>query len=264
MTDEHKQRIREGKARARLARQQAQPVVDLAAGKDRNEQRAINKDSLERQIEENAAETGIESIDRSKLERRDPEIERHIRRRRDRSSGIPVDNMQPGYRYAWVTIAGPHGESARGNIRQMNADAKAVGYETVEGNMPEAEDFKGNDGMAGTTARGVGDVRLMRIKEEHYQETLAEDRERAERQGIVEDKSVVFARDRLGANVMHNFADDNDRFMTARVDPSLRTPVTMGRAPALNTTHFTEGDIRRGSMKGPNGQNLPPGFERRI
>jgi len=263
ISPELRQKMKEGQARAALARKQAADATALPAGALRNEQRAINKDALDERIETREQEAGIEAIDRSKLNQRDNEIMRHVRRR-DKSSGVPVTGMEPGKRYAWLTLGTSFPDRARTAIRQMNADAKDRGYKPVEGrDNPVGKEFIGNDGMAGTTGRGVGDVYLAEIREEDYQDIEAESREKAERQGQVEDRSVVFARDRLGRaglpNTMHNLVDPNDNFVNQRgrslgVD---RNPVTM-------TSQFTEGDVRRGSIHGPGGQVMKPGFERRI
>lgn len=260
MTDELKQKMAEGRARAALARKQAADATALPAGATRNEQRAVNKDALEERIETRTKEAGIESVDESKFRREDNEIQRHVRRR-DKSSGVPIKNPEPGYRYAWLTNAQTHGDQARANIRQQHADAKDRGYQTVQGDDPAGKEFEGGDGVSGTTARGVGDVYLAKIREDDYQDMLAEDEEKRERQGAVEDRSVVYAAERLGraglANTMHNITNANDAFVTSRISANERNPIVM-------TSTVTEGDLRRGSMKGPGGRIMQPGFERRM
>jgi hypothetical protein len=260
LSGEHKQKLAEGRARAALARKQAADARALPPGADRNELRAINKDQLEEQIEERANEAEIEAIDPAKLERKDNEIMRHVRRRDRNGSGVPVENMEAGYRYAWLTNATAHGTTAQPSIRQQLADAKGVGYVPVQGKDAAGKKFESGDGVSGTTLRGVGDVFLHKIREEDYQETLREDEEKNRRQGIIEDRAVVYARDRLGMNVMHNIADASDNFVSQR-ERSLGSEALKPVSQA--TTHFTEGDLRRGSMKGPDGQTLKPGFERR-
>jgi hypothetical protein len=262
MTEEHKKKMAEGRAKARLAAKQAQPVVDLAAGAERDEQRAINRDALEQRAQVRMEEAGIEAVDPAKLQREDREIRRHLRRKRHGDSSIPVDNMQEGYRYAWLTNGTVHGDQARADIRRQLADAKLNGYEPVQGDDPEAASFKGGDGVSGTSMRGVGDVMLYRIHEDDYRAMEEDSAEKERRNGSVEDRSVVFAQDRLGRqglpNTMHNITDPNDHFATSRISPDLRSAVVM------KTTQFTEGDLRRGTMKGPNGETLKPGFDRRI
>jgi hypothetical protein len=260
LSEDQKLKMREGRTHAALARKQAADATVLPAGATRNEQRAINKDALDQRIETRESEAGIESIDQSKFRTEDNEIQRHVRRR-DKTSGVPIKGMQPGKRYAWLTLGSSHGDSARANIRQMNADAKMNGYKPVEGDNPAGKEFAGNDGMAGTTGRGVGDVYLAEIREEDYQELIAEDEEKRERQGAVEDRSVVYAAEKLGraglGNTMHNITDANDSFVRSRISESERSPVIM-------RSTVTEGDLRRGSMRGPGGRIMQPGFERRM
>jgi len=261
---EHLAAMAAGRARKALERKQAADARALPAGAQRDELRAINKDHLEQEMEARVNKQGIEGIDRSKLERKDNEIQRHIRRR-DKSSGIPVKGMEPGYRYAFLTNSMNHGSQAQANIRQQLSDAKSVGYVPVQGKDPAGAEYEGGDGVSGTTLRGVGDVFLHKIREEDYQATLAEDREKAQRQGIIEDRAVVYARERLGMNVMHNIADPTDNFVQQRERNvgagSLRSEtITVGINPGVmvNSSPATEGDFRRGSLKMPNGQTYTP------
>jgi hypothetical protein len=260
MTDELKKKMAEGRTRAALARKAAADATVLPAGATRDEQRAINKDALDERIEARTNEAGMEAVDSAKFSRKDNEIQRHVRRR-DKTSGVPIKGAKPGFRYAWLTNASTHGDQARANIRQQHADAKDRGYQTVQGDNPAGKEFEGGDGVSGTTARGVGDVYLAEIREDDYQELLAEDEEKRERAGAVEDRSVVYASERLGrqglANTMHNINDPNDAFVASRISASERQPITM-------TSTVTEGDLRRGSMKGPGGRIMQPGFERRM
>lgn len=258
LSPEHLQRMKEGRARAALARKEAQANADLAPGKDRDEQRAINADALQERIETRKEEAGIEAVDRDKLTREEPEIRRHLRRR-DRSSGIPIKGTQPGFRYAWLTHGQFFGANAKTNVSKQHADAESFGYETVQGNDPAGKEYESGAGMSGTSGRGVGDVYLAKIREDDYLDMLDEDRLNLDRQGAVEDRSVIYAREKLGragmANTMHNITDANDRFVESRISSAERSPV-------VATTQVTEGDLRRGSMRGPGGRVMQPGFER--
>lgn len=260
LSPEHLQKIKEGKARAALERQQAADATALPAGALRDEQRAINADALEERMEKRKEEAGIEAIDAAKLTREEPEIRRHLRRR-ERASGIPIKGTQPGFRYAWLTHGQFFGPNAKTNVSKQHADAESFGYETVQGNDPAAKEYESGAGMAGTTGRGVGDVYLAKIREDDYQDMLEEDRMNLDRQGAVEDRSVVYAQEKLGRNglqnTMHNIADANDHFVTTRISAAQRSPI-------VATTQVSEGDLRRGSMRGPGGRIMQPGFERRM
>ena len=254
----HLQKMKEGRAAAALARKQAADATALPAGAARDELRAINADALEERIETRKNEAGIEAVDVAKLTREEPEIRRHMRRR-DRSSGIPIKGTQPGYHYAWLTHGQFFGANAKTNVSKQHADAESFGYETVQGNDPAGKEYESGAGMAGTSGRGVGDVYLAKIREDDYQDMLDEDRRNLDRQGAVEDRSVVYAQEKLGrnglANTMHNISDANDHFVTSRISAAERSPV-------VATTQVIEGDLRRGSMRGPGGRIMQPGFER--
>lgn len=261
LSPEHLAKLAEGRARKKLERLEAGPVAALPAGALRDEQRAINADALAERIETRQNEAGIEAVDASKLKQEDREIQRHIRRR-DKSSGIPVKGMQPGKRYAWFTVGSFFGANAKSVIAKQHADAESFGWQTVTGeNNPVGKEHMGGAGMAGTSARGVGDVVLKEIREEDHEAMLEEDRENLARQGAIEDRSVIYAQEKLGrhglANTMHNITDANDAFVSSRISAAERSPV-------VATTQVSEGDLRRGSMRGPGGRIMQPGFERRI
>ena len=94
----------------------------------------------------------------------DPKYLQIIREIQQRTSYLNVSNRKPGYVYAWVT---------KNNWNNHRTRLEAVGYEVVQGDDPEALELKGTSGIAagtGTpdTTRQLGDVILMRIKEEYY------------------------------------------------------------------------------------------------
>lgn len=232
-----------------MADEEIRPA-DLPAGHARDEARRKVKDKLEQKIDENMAADGIEAIDKSKFEHIDNEIGRYASLRKpDGGTGMDIDSPKPGYRYARLTVADGYGQSARANIRSMHEWAKKFGYEPVQGDDPEDTRFRGNDCASGTTLRGLGDTLLYRITEAKYQEMMAASRRKTERQGAVEQNSVIYAQDRLGRiglpNTMHGAAGDfsQDPYMARRFGPGEGRPVTM-------RSTFTEGDIRRGSIPG--------------
>lgn len=69
---------------------------------------------------------------------------------------LAVSGAQSDYVYAWVS---------KNRYSQHIQSAKAQGWETVQGNDPEALELKGMDG---STTRQLGDVILMRIKKDIY------------------------------------------------------------------------------------------------
>lgn len=251
MSPELKQKIAEGRAKAALARQQAENLIpkDLPPGHERDEARRIVADHLEERRETENEALGIESIDASKLNKPvDNEIARHVTLQGPQAGTIEIKNAQKGYRYALLPASDGFGMAARANIRTMHTEARRVGWEPVSGDMPEATDLRGNDCCSGTTLRGVGDTVLYRISEYRAQQLEERDRERQARQGAVEERSVMFAQSR-GIGTMHEM---NDRYAAQRFSPEQRSQLVFtsqgGRQTV--TSQFTEGDIRRGSIPG--------------
>lgn len=237
-----------------MAEPTSEHIASIPPGHKREEEQRRRKDNLE---EQQAADTGTERIEKSKLEQRDNEIMRAL----DPISGsIPVMNAQPGFRYARITDAGTYGNEARISIRLMHQEAKRWGWVPVSGDDPEDARFKGNDCAAGSSLRGVGDTILFRISEENYQRQQAYHERKILRQGAVEENAVTFNEKlkRAGYPAMYHEAGGdfgNDPFLARRFSPD------EGRPMPLKTTSFSEGDLRRGSMKGPNGETLQPGYE---
>ena len=265
LSEEHKAAMKAGRLRGAELRKLAKSTVGMAPGHERDEQVRINADSLAERIEENAEKLGIESIDATKLER-DRETQQRVESMNEEVGGI--QNPQPGYRYfrlplkeAYRSDTGSHSA-----IRTMHADAKKYGAEPVREDMPEDARYRGNDHAAGSSLRGLADTVLYRIdaiSDAKLQQAMAE---KQRRQGLIEERDVVYARSRglRVGGVAGDFSKDplmaqlagsagrEETFTHAR-------PAPMGSA---GRSSFSEGDLRRGSMHGPNGETLPPGFER--
>jgi hypothetical protein len=258
ITPEHRAAMNAGRVRAAEARKlAARSTEGMAAGHERDEQRRVNKDANEERIEKRDDALDLEGIDESKLKHRDNETLARL----EQIDAEDVQNKQPGYRYARITCPEGYGYNAKANIRQMKALAEKNGYEPVQGEMLEDKRFKGNDHANGGTLRGLADTFLWRIREEDYQAMMERGAEKARREGAIEDQTVRYAESRG----VHTFDGQAGQFRSgslmaqvARDAGRVETFMPMNRVQ----TKVTEGDLRRGSMRGPDGQIMKPGFER--
>ena len=261
LSEEHKAAMAAGRARAAEKRKlAAKSTVAMPAGHERDEQRRINADANQERVEKRDEALGLEAIDESKLKHRDNETMQRV----EMMEAEDVQNAQPGYRYARITCPEGYSYNAKANIRQMKALAEANGYEPVQGEMLEDKRFKGNDHANGGTLRGLADTFLWRIREEDYQAMQRKNDEKARRQGSIEDQTVRYAESR-GVRTMHGAAGDfrsQDPLMAQVAGDAGRVETFRGVRPNTVQTRFTEGDIRRGSLKGPDGRTMKPGFER--
>lgn len=124
-------------------------LARLAAGYPRNEEAAKRKDRLAEEAARDAENGGSLSSDALKPER---EILNHL----DMETGNwPISNRQPGRYYVGVH---------KDNI--TIAAYRGRGYQMVQGDDPEAIEFKGMDAAGGSSMRGLGDTLLMWIPEE--------------------------------------------------------------------------------------------------
>ena len=236
--------------------------MDLPAGHEREEARREAADTLQEEIETRQEQDGIEPLDKSKMLRRDNEILSKL----DPLGTIPIENPEPGKRYVFLTAADGYPDNAKANIRAMHAGAKRVGMTPVQGmDNPVAANLIGDGATSGTSLRGVGDTVLFEQREEDAQRMEDESRRKMDKQNAVEENSVIYASQVLGRaglpNTMHGAAGDFSR------DPLMRHVAgAAGQAETFtynpNQTNFTEGDLRRGSLRGPSGQVMQPGFER--
>jgi hypothetical protein len=236
--------------------------MDLPAGHERDEAERKVADELQEEIETRQARDGIEPIDEAKLARRDNEILGQL----DSAGFIPIENREDGKNYVFLTVADGYPDNAKANIRQMHADAKRFGFKPVQGDSPVAANLKGNDSAGPTSLRGVGDTVLFEQTEEARRAMEEADQRKLDNQMAVEENSVVYASERLSRaglpNTMHGVAGDFGK------DPLMgRMAGSAGRTETFqynpNRTNFTEGDLRRGSMPGPDGRTLQPGFDAR-
>ena|SRR5579859_5454923 len=222
--------------------------ADLPAGHERDEATRRVADHLEERIETENAKLGIEAVDQAKLDRRDNEILGRFEPDESGIGRIPIKGAQPGFRYAFLKMPSTCGSGdSKSATRQMIEQGRALGYEFVQGDDPEAKNLKGNDAAETGTLRGVGDTCLARISEDAWLRMDMRMRRKQERAGAIEDNSVVFAQERgLGRN-FHAAGGDlsKDPVLARGFSAEQSGPVTM-RAKAT----FTEGDVRRGSIPG--------------
>jgi hypothetical protein len=262
ITPEHRAKMTAGIKVAAEKRRQAKATAGMSAGHERDEQRRINKDNLEARAEQHDEQHELGAIDPAKLAKRDRET---LFRVEDSKDG--VQNPQPGYRYIRVTIAEGYRENgSKANIRQMHALAKKYNFEPVHGDMVEDEKYKGNDHATGSSLRGLADTVLYRQSEEAYQAMQADIAEKARRQGAIEQETVRYAESR-GVHTMHGAAGDfrsQDPLMASVAGEAGRVETFRGVKPQTAKTNFTEGDLRRGSLRGPSGQIMKPGFETQM
>lgn len=233
--------------------------MDLPAGHERDEAKREVADELQEEIETRQARDGIEPIDAAKMAQRDNEILGQL----DAAGFIPIENREEDKNYVFLTVADGYPDNAKANIRQMHATAKRLGFKPVQGkDNPVAANLIGNDSAGPTSLRGVGDTVLFEQTEEARRAMEDADRRKLNNQMAIEEQSVVYASERLGragmANTMHTLNDADPR--VARGAGPLQSE-TFSYQP--NRTNFTEGDLRRGSMPGPDGRTLQPGFDAR-
>lgn len=127
-------------------------------GYARREELKRRDDTLAQEAEEQAAKTGIGTIDPEALT-----LESELVSQMDE---LHVTNAQPGYRYCWVNYDAP--SSARGLMVKRKLAQR--GWEIVCGDMPEAIEVKDVTGN-----RRIGDVILMRITEQRFQQLQAQE-----------------------------------------------------------------------------------------
>ena len=243
----------------------ADKPMDIPAGHERDEALRETADKLQEEIEARQERDGIEPLDASKFAKRDNEILGQL----DSAGFIPIENAEPGKRYVFLTAADGYPDNAKANIRQMHATAKRLGMRPVEGKKednPVAANLIGHDVAGGTSLRAVGDTVLFEQSEEMAQQMEMADQRKLDNQMAVEENSVVYASERLGRaglpNTMHAMAGDFSRDpVMGRVAGAAGHTETFQYNP--NKTNFTEGDLRRGSLKGPDGRPIQPGYETR-
>src|SRR5271166_2710835 len=129
--EERARRIADGKAAARLLRENATKPADLPPGHDRKEAQKLAADIHAEQIDQMAENS--EAIDETKFHQKDNEIQRHIIRSGPQRGQIPVENPQPGFVYMrHPHISAFQTENARVAVRASLDEAKSWGFEYVD------------------------------------------------------------------------------------------------------------------------------------
>ncbi len=155
---------------------------DFPAGHERDE---FNRKQRDLTAEENAkAEELVDAIDPAKLDVKN--VDNEIARWVDLSKGnIPVSNPRDGYRYIWVISPDSlRNSDAIGNCRAIEAKLRARRYFPVTDSHDTetklekrvAWEHRGENHAVGSSLRGIADVILFGIKQEHYEEIMDEDR----------------------------------------------------------------------------------------
>lgn len=165
----------------------ADPTDGLAEpGYQRREELRQRADGLMVEAERLMNEYERESIDPSKL---DPaKVDREVRQAVNDSGEVFVSNANPNYRYVWIY----RDPQNRFGGRFAHA-AKAVGFEVVSGDLPEASEHR-----AVTGERWVADCLLMRIRLDHYAKLQLRDREKRLRQQMGVSAGFFDAAERSG------------------------------------------------------------------
>lgn len=250
MTDEHKRKMAEGRAKKALERKDAANLkpADLPAGADRQEAHARVRDHLEEQIEKRDAALEIEPIAREKLAKREYEMMKYAT---DRTG---VQNARPDREYLYFPLS----QFRKTTEAQLEVDrnhdvAMSKGWMTVSGDMKEDERYKGNAGAAGTTLRGKGDCILHWMPKDEYDRMVAKGNEEHNRRFGYQEQDVVRFAERAGiGGQMHGVAGDfsQDPLMNRVAGAAGRVETFRRQPSAVMKSNFTEGDIRRGSIPG--------------
>jgi len=216
----------------------AQPITDIPAGHKRDEELRFRKDNLQEAIEQDAAATGQHALNESKLRNVDNEIAQYWNKP---TGNYPITNPQPGYHYAWVPVPEFRGNSdAKTAVWAIHQLLTSKGWHLVEGDMPEGVEYKGNANAAGTTARGIGDCKLFRIREQEYAKIQEENHRRMRQQGIVEE-NIEYLAQRLGYPGSAHSLSSNDPSVQRAFSASQRSPITIP---------IRESDLRAGTIPG--------------
>lgn len=196
------------------------------AGYTRDEELKRRTDQLQEQAETYAPE--VETINPRKLE---PINE--IMQKFDENTGqLLVSNRDPAFEYCWVN-ASSHGI--------FITTKKAVGWQVVQGDMPEASEHK-----QVSTVRQVGDVILMRIPKELHQKLRERDfnRAMAQREGVSAD--LIEKAQKYGARVsIEGVTGDQQVLNAAAVRAQARTianqqmdnMIRSGNVPGMPVRH---------------------------
>lgn len=125
-------------------------------GYQREEEIKRREDGLQQEIERQASKIIMGTLDENAVKLRN-EIA-------SRTRFLTVSNADPNYKYAWIS---------KNNHLQHKQRFENQGWQTVQGDDPEAIELKGVGGVASgagapDTTRQLGDVILMKIPRDRY------------------------------------------------------------------------------------------------
>lgn len=205
----------------------ANAPVDLPPpGHARDEELRRRTDTLEQRAEQIFENVGTV----------DPEVFKKDREIQDmllKSDGLEITHRQPGYMYCWVNYVN----------QQANRvwQKKALGWEMVQGNLPECVEFKREDGT-----RRIGDVLLMRIRMDFHMilEQRNEERRRRQQLGVSSEvRRIAQAYPKAFGQVQTS--DEGG--------PLAQTVLQRGEATAAaqrTAAHHVDAMLRRGTVPG--------------
>lgn len=193
-------------------------------GHERREALKQRGENLQQRIEKIGQSIVLNNID--------PKMLAIMREIQARTSYLTVSNKKEGFVYAWVS---------KNNWNNHRQRLEAVGYEVVQGDDPEAIELKGTSGIAagtGTpdTTRQLGDVILMRIKEEYYLAQKAREHARTLQMQVASASTLI----QMAAPYQH-------RGISVKADPRAAHAMGADLMPGIKPRRFSS---KRAQMLG--------------
>lgn len=211
---------------------QIKPDTDGLAppGHTRDEQMRERAANLEAQIaampDDMAGGVDVSTID----------IENEIAQAFDDFGNLSVTKMQPEFVYKWKKA-----DSLVVNLAQK------LGFELVQGDMPEGIEHKGKHCAATTTLRGAGDVMLWRIRRARYEAIEEYHRRKAEGMGQVTDRFEDYGQELADQGLTpQNLAHGR------RTDPLIQRVFANGPGQARAMTQV----LKTGTLRGATTRDL--------
>jgi hypothetical protein len=205
----------------------AQPRVapDLPpAGHARDEELRRREDNLQKAAE--TVHTEREAIDPAALEE-DYDVQSLLRR----GDGLTVSDPQPGFVYCWVY------SGTRTLARVW--EKKRLGWEVVQGDDPEAREFKVEDGT-----RRLADVTLMRIRMDRHLALEMYEEEKRLRQQLGIDAELRDIADRNPDKLRYYDHENNPYARRMEANAATRT------AARRTAMKHVDSMLRRGNVPG--------------
>ena len=143
---------------------------------------------------------------------------------------LNVSGAKPGYVYSWAS-KNRHGQ----HIQAL----KNLGWETVQGDDPEALELKGMDG--GTT-RQLGDVMLMRIKQDIYIVLKAQEQAKTRRTQQNSASTLIELGDR--------YRDKGFSVRPHEMDTFDGPPIRSNRLTSKRSSQSLDSQLRNGTVPG--------------